>query len=237
MIRQRLFSASVAVLSAQSRGTFTATGNLIAAEGFPQATLLSNGKVLITGSSAELYDPVSGSFGPTGAIDGRTFSSYTRLADGRVLLAGGGDLANPTSASAELNDPSTGTFTPTGDMTVPRVYPNAVLLNTGKVFIVGGETAGAPLAELYDPDSGTFTACSFPGAGPGTASATLLADGRVLVVAGLAGLYDPAAGTFSTIGADPRPRQRPCWRTARSYSRAETATTVPPSHLQLTLAE
>jgi hypothetical protein len=214
---QVLLFAAGAVAFAQSPGTFTATGNLITAEPYPQATLLSNGKVLVTGNIAEVYDPVSGIFGPTGAIDGRTFSSYTLLADGRVLLAGGSDLADPTSASAELYDPSAGTFTPTGNMTSPRVDPNAVLLNTGKVFIVGGESAGGPLAELYDPDSGTFTACSFPGAGPGPVSATLLADGRVLVIAGavgftrppgltgllsnsLAGLYDPATGTFSTIG-------------------------------------
>jgi hypothetical protein len=206
MIRQLLFSASVAVLSAQSPGTFTATGNLITAEGYPFATLLSNGKVLITGNSAELYDPVSGSSSPTGPIDSRGYNSCTLLADGRVLIAGGFGLADVPLASAEMYDPSTGTFTPTGNMTIPRAGHNAVLLNTGKVFIVGGEITGWYLtdsAELFDPDSGTFTATgSFPG-GPETSTATLLADGRVLVIAydtGLAALYDPATGTFSTIG-------------------------------------
>jgi hypothetical protein len=92
---------SRAVLSAQSPGTFTATGNLTAAEGSPQATLLSNGRVLITGNSAELYDPVSGSFSPTGATDSRASNSCTLFADGRVLLAGGVGLADVPSASAE----------------------------------------------------------------------------------------------------------------------------------------
>ncbi len=211
-----LFAAGVVAL-AQTPGKFTSTGNLITTEPYPKATLLSNGKVLITGNIAELYDPASGSFGPTGAIDGGTLSSYTVLADGRVLIAGG-DPAGVPLASAEIYDPSTGAFTLTGNMTIPRAGHNAVLLHTGKVFIVGGETSGGPTsAELYDPDSGTFTATgSFPG-GSGTSTTTLLADGRVLVIAGaesftrppglpgllsnsIAGLYDPATGTFSTIG-------------------------------------
>jgi len=203
-----LFGKVIPTLQAQSPGTFTATGNLITAEPSPFATFLSNGKVLVTGNSAELYDPVSGSFSPTGAIDSRAFNSCTLLADGRVLIAGGYDLANNTLSTAEVYDPSTGTFTPTGNMTTPRAGHNAVLLNTGKVLIVGGETTGGQvsdtLAELFDPDSGTFTTTgSFAGAGPYTVTATLLADGRVLVIAYytfLAGLYDPATGTFSTIG-------------------------------------
>ncbi len=208
MIRPLLFSVSVAVLSAQSPGTFTATGNLITAEGSPQATLLSNGKVLITGNSAELYDPVSGSFSPTGAIESRAFNSCTLLADGRVLIAGGASPAGVASASAELYDPTSGIFTPTGNMTTPREGHHAVLLNTGKVLIVGGETTGGPVsAELFDQDSGTFTATGpLPGAAGETDTATLLADGRVLIVtyySGLAGLYDPATGTFSAIGPGP----------------------------------
>jgi hypothetical protein len=207
-IRQLLFSASVAVLSAQSPGTFTATGNLITAEESPQATLLSNGKVLIAGNSAELYDPVSGSFSPTGAIDSRVFNSCTLLADGRVLIAGGAGLSGIALASAESYDPGAGIFTPTGNMTTPRQGHNALLLNTGKVLIVGGETTGGPVsAELFDPDSGTFTATGpLPGAAGETDTATLLADGRVLIVtyySGLAGLYDPATGTFSAIGPGP----------------------------------
>jgi len=203
-----LFAAGAAAL-AQSPGTFTATGNLITAEGYPFATLLSNGKVLITGNSAELYDPITGSFSPTGAIDSRIFNSCTLLADGRVLIAGGGfGLAGVPLASAELYDPGTGIFTPTGNMTTPRAGHNAVLLNTGKVFIVGGESSGGPTsAELFDPNSGAFTATgSFPGAGGATDTATLLADGWVLIVtyySGLAGLYDPATGTISAIGPGP----------------------------------
>jgi hypothetical protein len=199
-------------LRAQSPGTFTATGDLLPIEQnfAPQATLLLNGKVLITGSIAELYDPASRSFSPAGSTESWLGRTATRFADGRVLLTGG----DPTGSNhAELYDPATGAFIPTGNMTIPRNGPNSVLLANGKVFIVGGEVwmdavrlTDIP-AEIYDPDSGTFTATgSFAAAGPGTMNATLLADGKVLVLAyysSLAGIYDPATGTFRTVGPGP----------------------------------
>ena len=84
------------------------------------ATLLPNGKVLIAGgssnrpASAELFDPVTGTFSATGEMTmGRGFHSATLLPDGRVLIAGG---SYPAVGTAELYDPSTGTFTPTGNM-------------------------------------------------------------------------------------------------------------------------
>ena len=88
---------SVAI--AQSAGTFTGTGNLTTSEAFPRATLLSNGKVLITGLSTELYDPSFGTFSATGNAGILGGQSATRLADGRVLIAGGN--------RAELYDPRT----------------------------------------------------------------------------------------------------------------------------------
>ena len=56
------------------------------------ATLLSNGTVLMAGgsdSTAELYDPFTGSFSPTGGMaTGRTRHSATLLQNGKVLVAG-----------------------------------------------------------------------------------------------------------------------------------------------------
>src|SRR6266576_1568267 len=69
-----------AMVLAQSAGTFTTTGNMITPRFFHTATLLPNGKVLITGGvtvcyfgsppclpagGAELYDPVTGTFAAT----------------------------------------------------------------------------------------------------------------------------------------------------------------------------
>jgi hypothetical protein len=77
------------------------------------ATLLPDGQVLAAGgygagigeilASAELFDPATGTFTPTGdMIDTRAQHSATLLTTGKVLVAGG--FPDP-QASAELYDP------------------------------------------------------------------------------------------------------------------------------------
>ena len=136
------------------------------------ATLLADGRVLITGgndtddhavASAELYDPTTGTFSPTGSMaTARGFHTATLLADGRVLIAGGdpaGWVADRPDASAEIYDPTTGTFSPTGSMATTRGFHTATLLADGRVLIAGGENGAGSLAsaELYDPTTGTFS--------------------------------------------------------------------------------
>src|SRR5438552_10413851 len=171
---------------AQSPGRFAATGNLSTGRFSHTATLLPNGKVLTAGG---VYSH------PTIPID----------AFFDVL------------ASAELYDPSTGMFTPAGSMTKHRASHTATLLANGKVLIVGGAiltTGERPSsAELYDPATGTFTATGdTTTARLGGHTATLLKDGRVLIVGGSqdggsAEVYDPSTGTFAptanTIGRHP----------------------------------
>ena len=188
-------------------GTFTATGSMTVARAGHTATLLSNaaspnhGKVLIvggdaTGTSAELYDPASGTFTATGSATGvLTGHTATLLNNGRVLI-----VAGQSTTAAELYDPASGTFTATGDLTFARNGQTATLLLDGRVLIAAGGTNGA---ELYDPQTGTFTPTGNMSVVRSKTTATRLQDGTVLV-AGPAGtaaeLYDPAAGTFALVG-------------------------------------
>jgi hypothetical protein len=209
-------------------GTFRVTGDMTVPRMDHTATLLADGRVLITGgtraadvgligvASAELYDPASGTFAATGDMTvPRVFHAATLLADGRVLITGGtrsADVGLGSVASAELYDPASGTFTATGDLTVPRLGHTATLLPDGRVLIAGGiETRDASLfasAELYDPATGSFTRTGNMTSARALQTATLLADGRVLLAAGTdsavesralasAELYDTSNGTFT----------------------------------------
>ena len=128
---------------------FEVTGSLATARGWNTATLLPNGKVLVTGgldsnsnllSSAELFDPMSGIWTPTGDLTtARAVHTATLLPNGKVLVAGGsGDSGNGNLASAELYDPASGTWTPTGDLTTAHSAHTATLLPNGKVLVAGG---------------------------------------------------------------------------------------------------
>jgi hypothetical protein len=160
-------------------------------------------------------------FVPTGSLGTPRYGhTATLLLNGKVLIAGGGyaNDSKSVSASAELYDPATGVFTPTGSMATPRVFHTSTLLPDGRVLIVGGQTSGVQFlatAELYDPSTGAFTPTGSM-ASPRACGATLLADGRVLVVgclfpsnSAIAEVYDPATGTFATIGTSPDPPDYP----------------------------
>jgi len=198
-------------------GKFTATGSMSVTRVFHTATLLNNGKVLVTGghdASAELYDPTSGTgtFAATGSMSvGRNSHTATLLTNGKVLIAGG-QAASGALATAELYDPTGGTFTATGSMAAARTSHTATLLGNGKVLIAGGSnSAGAALAtaELYDPATGSFTATTLGMLSPRTFhTATLLSNGNVLVTGGMANgvslssaeVYDVGTGTFTATG-------------------------------------
>jgi hypothetical protein len=71
-------------------------------------------------------------------------------------------------------------------MKVGRVGHIAVLLRSGKVLVAGGWTGqhGTDSAELYDPTAGKFTVIAKMTVRRGRPSATLLADGDVLIAGG-----------------------------------------------------
>jgi len=183
-------------------------------------------------NSAEVYDPATGTFSPTGSMTSeRTSSKAIRLNDGRVLLVGGdaGDQGfSGDDRETEIYDPATGTFTVSGLLSHRRVDHTATLLLDGRVLITGGEKSGFTYdpvtgtftlvdaafddAEIYDPVTGTFTPTGSMTTPRMQHTATRLADGRVLITGGgttygvynllkTAEIYDPATGTFTSVGS------------------------------------
>jgi hypothetical protein len=123
------------------------------------ANLLANGKVLVSGgqdssftgsSSAELYDPASGTWTATGNLNtGHEFHTATLLANGMVLVAGGFDSGPDISASAELYNRTSGTWTFTDNLNIARAEHTATLLPNGMVLAAGGFQTLNTSAELY----------------------------------------------------------------------------------------
>ena len=199
-------------------GTFSAAGHMSEARG--AATLLSTGKVLLSGAndrSLELYDPATGTFGPTGYVSGSAYGiPATRLLNGDVLLGGyafGPDAAVYNTATGNVQAL---TFP---DLVHVLGYSETLLAN-GKVLLAGGLTSGRSgyisYTYLYDPTTQSFQTTGSMVAIRGYHSATLLRSGLVLVTGGYTGtpetdyasaeLYDPAGGTFAKAGAMTRPR-------------------------------
>src|SRR5439155_11427744 len=108
------------------------------------------------GTTAELYDGASGTWSAAGALHvARADQVAVRLADGRVLVAGGS-----YSATAEMHDPGTHSWTLTGSMRTDRVNVACVLLSDGRVLVAGGNSEQHGLlasAEVYDLAIGRFT--------------------------------------------------------------------------------
>jgi hypothetical protein len=177
-------------------------------------TVLGDGRVLVTGgganvgTTAELYDPATGTFSPTGSMNVArgALASATLLPDGRVLLVGGlipnaSDPAAPPEATdtAEIYDPETGTFTAVGSMASPRYWHAARLLSDGTVLVASGGSdltaEGGPVltpdAEIFDPVTDTFHPTgSLHRARVMPASVDV--DGRVLIL-----------GNLNPVGDDP----------------------------------
>ncbi len=170
-------------------------------------TLLPNGKVLVAGgfnnwttADAEVYDPATGHWTPTGSITTARYAhTATLLPNGKVLVAGGRDYFNHF-ATAEIYDPVSETWTAmTGLMQATRAYHCATLLPNGKVLVDGGwGSFDLPSAELYDPAADTWNPTGSMAVHGGTGpTATLLQDGRVLAVDYDSELYDPTSQTWT----------------------------------------
>ncbi|MEO7167340.1 MAG: kelch repeat-containing protein [Chthoniobacterales bacterium] len=200
--------------------SWSSSGDLNEGRYFHTATLLRDGRVLIAGgfgyqnnsfvpvASAELYDPATGTFTPTGSMTkARSVLQATRLRDGRVLV-----IAGDGATSAEIYDPATGTWAATGALNESRSFASTALLRDGKVLVAGGQMPDSPYArataELYDPGTGTWSFTGTLSVGRTNHTANLLRNGSVLVAGGgelhtlsSCELYNPTSGTWTPTGS------------------------------------
>ena len=193
------------------------------------ATLLEGGRVLVVGgysagkpgklggfvTLAEIYDPLANRWSATNPMGtgGRQGHTATLLSDHRVLVAGGeGGLgSNP---SAEVYDESTNSWSFIHFLLAPHVGHTATTLLDGRVLIVGGagsisptlnEPAGLATAELYDPPADRWKLLAPMHSTRDHHTATLLRDGRVLVVGGsftstpLPEVYDVRSDKWASV--------------------------------------
>jgi N-acetylneuraminic acid mutarotase len=232
-----LSSAEIYDPSTQS---FSPTGSMTVPRAGQTITMLQDGSVLVAGgvqnagyrselASAEIYDPGSGTFNPTGSMSTpREGHTATLLRDGSVLIVGGSDNGIHTLDSAEIYIPTSNGFVSAGHLNQPRVAHVAALLGTGKVLIAGGGRGGMPgnyisydTAEMFDPNTSTFsTIRAHMKSDRVGAAAVRLSDGRVLIVGGKSGrlmmsrapnlasltplntaeVYDPESNSFARVG-------------------------------------
>ncbi|WP_438029549.1 kelch repeat-containing protein [Sorangium sp. So ce233] len=197
------------------------------------ATVLPDGRVLVAGGdrhdvidgvghwstidSAEVFDPVSGMWSPIPPMRAARYGhTASLLADGRVLVAGGGG-ARPTLDSAEVFDPASGVWRSVAPMVNARILHTASPLPHGRVLVAGGARDGSLASvEVFDPASSVWSPADDMGNARHELSMTPLPDGRVLaagsyahaMVSGSAEVFAPASGMWSPVDSMNTARHR-----------------------------
>ena len=181
---------------------------------------MPNGKVLVAGgayydvnlnayvpvASTEIYDPCVRHTWTAGAPMNlpRWTHSAIVLSNGKVMIFGGQSYS-AWIQSTETYDPATGLWSPTNSEPydlggqLDGYANNAIMLPNGKILIDG--------YAVYDPGAGTWT--NIPASGiPNGMTVNYLPGGKLLVTGGslgsyLAGIFDFASGTWSSLGSQP----------------------------------
>ena len=149
----------------------------------------------------------------------RVHHTATALKDGRVLVVGGRGLDGLTAlTSVELFDPRSGRWSKAAPMSTGRSQHTATLLDDGRVLVTGGLTqvsspdaarfVALESAELYEPKTNRWVPTAPMAEARNGHTATLLADGSVLVVGGAreqrvdlgaVERFDPKSGRFQRL--------------------------------------
>jgi hypothetical protein len=152
--------------------------------------------LIIGGPAAvELWDPETLTFSEAGTLaTARWWPTATLLDDGRVAVIGGFEgeafeFGAPGVGTIEIWDPPSRSFASAGSLVEPRGLHTATL-HDGSILVVGGMDVEAgrlamlASAEWWDPASSTTHAAASLRVARSGHTATLLPDGRVLIVGG-----------------------------------------------------
>jgi N-acetylneuraminic acid mutarotase len=189
--------------------TWSVTGQMSRGRERHTATLLPDGRVLVTGgytssvvptATCEIFNPASGTWSNTGSLSlARAYHTAVLLNDGRVMVAGG-ETTNAqgvlvTTEIVEIYNPASGTWA-TASPCASRSRHAAALLADGRVLIAGGLSGGYPAvpvaiatAQIYNPQTGAWSNAPSMAVPAAALTLTVLTNGRVLATGGYYAAY------------------------------------------------
>jgi len=196
---------------------------------FHRVSTLPNGRFLISGgysggdtttNALEVFDPVARQSVLLGTrmITARAAHVQIALPGGRVLLAGGESQSAPfvPLAKCEILNPSDLTISPAAAMNFARSFAQAVLLDSGKILVTGGQSLDGTSfvfrndAEIYDPKDNKWTVVPDVMQSPRAGHVTVRDPAGNIVIFGgssttlTADFYDPGTNSFTTPAVAPQ---------------------------------
>ncbi len=200
-------------------GTWAKTAGGMSSPRFEHSAIaLDDGRVLIAGgqgppisgetaalASTEIYDPAVDSFRRSNDMaDARFNHAAVKLPDRTVLVVGGagGTNGDTSLSTAEVFNPGDGSWSSAGALTGSRSGHVAAVFPDGRAVVAGGESItrgnrrSVASAEIFTLEKREWRSAGNMNCPRSEASAALLGDGSVLVV----------AGDFAAPGQQPDPK-------------------------------
>lgn len=200
----------------QSTNNWTnTTSNMTSNRGYHASSMLSNGKVFLTGgynnnsfptNTTEVYDPLADTWTAKANMStARRWHQQITFTDSnsneKVMVIGGLDSNAARLSSTEIYDPSTNTWSNGPSLSYARYNFAAVKLNDGRILVIGADL-NPTKSEVYNPATNAWTtytthySANHPKAvvlGSGASYKVLAAGGDYTANAQL---FDPSTNTW-----------------------------------------